>query len=143
MHVSTPDLLRAAAEEVRKGWTRFVREDALGNVCALGALDRVTGVRDYVLAWSYVELAHPDLVAALARAIGNASPDAEEQSVAIADWNNAGRQTAANVAATLEFAALCVDQARTTTDEHHEDLLTRGDRRGCSPRFGTAGEDEG
>ena len=132
--MTVPEILRQAAVEVRKGWTRFTREDAQGRVCALGALDRASGAsRSWV---AFAEYLKPEAVDALAAALGvvlarvpwvgapipNADP--------IALWNNAPDQTAENVATTMEFAAVLAEQAagaatRSAPQEEAPCLLTR------------------
>ncbi len=124
--MTVPDILRAAAGEVRKGWTRFVRRNSDDEVCALGALDRVVGstyVGEKVIAVESVEFANPAAVAALLRVIMPAAQPIPQDpryyrigdrvsfgGTLIADWNNAPERTAEDVAIAMEFAALVVDQ---------------------------------
>jgi hypothetical protein len=44
--MDTLDVLIAARAEVEKGWRKGGQEDKDGNVCALGAVWRVSGVRE-------------------------------------------------------------------------------------------------
>lgn len=108
--MTTAEILRAAATEVRKGWVQHYLIDYRNRVCALGALYRVvTGDADRRLPND-----HPAIVALTAYLPADTSrwrmrPVPRDWK--IADWNNAEDQTAENVALTMEFAALCAEQA--------------------------------
>lgn len=107
--MTTPELLRAAAGEVRNGWTQGIRHDGdTGNVCALGALENA--------AWKNGAAPQHwadgtwDAVQALGRVIGPPHCYGEGVTYKIAHWNNAPDQTAENVAVAMEYAALCAEQ---------------------------------
>ncbi len=118
--MTTPEILRAAAAEVRKGWVRHIRHDDHGFVCALGAIENAVAGRTLTMQeaidhwWSVVE--DSDAVVTLQRVVG---------AQRIAPWNNAYDQTAENVAATMELAAICSEQehaAPAAADAVREDV---------------------
>lgn len=54
--MNTLDVLIAARAEVEKGWCKKDLEDSVGNVCVVGAIERVTcggrGKRNFAPGWS-------------------------------------------------------------------------------------------
>jgi hypothetical protein len=93
--MTVPELLRAAAARVRRGWCQGTLFDEHDNVCALGAIDRLA--ENYDLAHAATEM--------LESLIGPSRDYA-----AIPKWNDAEGQTAENVATAMELAALCWEQ---------------------------------
>jgi hypothetical protein len=107
MTTSTGDKLRAAAQRVRSGWTRWVFREEDGRVCAAGALGLTYGPGVCQQVYAHAEELH-----ALARALGFYRPvgNAIGALLVIQHWNDTKGQTAANVAMTLELAALIADE---------------------------------
>lgn len=111
--MTTPEQLRAAAGLVRGGWCQGFLVGPNQHVCAVGALAAARfGHRHYGVCAAAAE--SPALTA-LARALG--APDSRtsypENWDYIVRWNNATGQTAENVAATMEYAALLIEQETT------------------------------
>lgn len=122
--MTTVEVLRKAAAVVRNGWTTHTRRDGMGRHCALGAIDVVViGEQKegdfYVFSEGFMGLRpiQPgvDAIAALAALL----PDIDfpagcdrvmRDSHKVAAWNNVGN-TAENVAATMEYAALLAEEA--------------------------------
>jgi hypothetical protein len=106
---TTSEILRRAAQVVReRGWTQHVLVDRYGRVCALGALHFAEG-RSAGSGFRRTES-----VIALANVISQRfglrlNKGAEGNAIAI--WNNAPERTPEEVALTMEFAALCAEQA--------------------------------
>jgi hypothetical protein len=102
---TTGDQLRDAATRVRNGWTRWEFQDGQGHVCAAGALGMISGhdVCRQVLV-------HAEALYALARALGKPRGNALMALIAIQGWNDAEGQTAENVAAGFELAAILADE---------------------------------
>jgi hypothetical protein len=100
---TTGDILRAAAARVRRGWCQGQLDDGKGNVCAVGAImyshsePDILPLRDVVV--RALALPVPPLIGS------EVEPDCP-----IPIWNDAPGQTAANVAAGLEYAALVWEQ---------------------------------
>lgn len=108
--MTTPEVLRAGAAKVRTGWVRGWRHqrDAAGldQVCALGALEGPLG--------EYAEVVHQEAVKALARLLPQ-RPSSWQSAIMcaahnVAHWNNSPDQTQENVAATMELAAILLEQ---------------------------------
>jgi len=106
--MTTSEILRQAAVEVRKGWCRYVLEDDDRNVCANGALARIC----FGCATEALNVKHRNYIhfRAAQGVIGEVLGLGDAPAFAIPVWNNATRQTQENVATTLEYAAMLWDQ---------------------------------
>lgn len=72
LNEQTADALDRAAAEVDKGWCRGVSHDSYGNVCAMGAFDRVS-VR--TANWLYLyDTARKELLTVLAEQYNTTNP---------------------------------------------------------------------
>lgn len=91
---NTAQILRAAARRVRRGWCQHEMSDEHGNVCAIGGIAR------------YVETTTADDILARRTLIRALDLNGGSGFAAIPHWNDAPGQTAENVAAGLEYAAL-------------------------------------
>jgi hypothetical protein len=114
MDKNTADILRAAAARVRQGWTQMVMVNA-NKVCALGAIGTVGGATGWYLFASCVFQQHSDTIIHLQRAlalptVADSGYEWARYTNAIGAWNDAEGQTAENVAAGLEYAALIWEQ---------------------------------
>jgi hypothetical protein len=100
--MNTAEILRAAAARVRARWDR----GGLSGHCALHAVRKTLRIREpqriYELEGPIVYVAQV-VVDALALPI---SPMFDDAGTRVYDWNDAEGQTAENVAAGLEYAAL-------------------------------------
>ena len=109
--MTTADILRQGAVELqRRGWTQFIRHEdltaAAGRMCAIGAIEAGAGCP-----WQ-AEIDCPDALRALAAILPpQTSRYTTPEVITITSWNNAAEQTAENVIATLELAAICAEQA--------------------------------
>jgi len=116
--------LRAAAERIRRGWVQgSLYYD--GRVCAVGAIvdadQRLCDVFNFTDLPADLQLA----IREVARLLKLPHSNASRTSVAsITTWNDADGQTAENVAASLEYAALLFEQ---------EQAQRRGDERSDQP----------
>lgn len=115
--MNTAEILRAAAARVRQGWCQDQLDDGIG-VCAFGALNTVLhGHAHYIDA----DPKSLELAPLIMRACGLPGPTrppyVAEAIDAVIEWNNAEGQTAENVAAGLEYAALVWEQQQ---QQQHE-----------------------
>jgi hypothetical protein len=112
--MNTAEILRAAAERVRQGWCQEVIRSARG-VCAIGAIGVAGGmIRGDA---ECVFNAHKETLRHLQRALNlPAVTDVKNPlpfylcTGPIGKWNDGFDQTAENVAAGLEFAAVVWEQ---------------------------------
>lgn len=127
--MNTAEMLRTAAKHVRRGWCQEVLSNANGEVCAVGALNYVHHHDPFHGYGNDV----PALARVVAEALGlpvdaafayAAVPD-WHYALAVVDWNNDPGQTAENVAAGLEFAAIIVEASGVTPApfNHEESCL--------------------
>lgn len=122
--MNTAEILRAAAQRVRRGWCQNHLADGLGGVCAQGAVMEVMWADPEYL--SGREFKSPGLredFKAITAVFGpvhealGANHSFIPTSV-IKDWNNASGQTAENVAATLELAAILWEEKQKRKDQY-------------------------
>lgn len=106
--MTTGEILRSAAARVRQGWCQHLLRVGGSHVCALGALG-VTPSFDIRLTTD-----QQAAVLAIVRALGLRSndPDFVCPYALVTVWNDAKGQTAENVAAGLEYAALVWEQSQ-------------------------------
>lgn len=114
--MNTAEILRAAAARVREGWTQDGYADGFGGVCAIGAMAVVTGLSeerivngDYRGEVCFIE----ETVGAYVSGALRLTTDRCCRS-GLPRWNDAEGQTAENVAAGLEYAALLWEQEQAT-----------------------------
>lgn len=93
---STPEILRLAAAEVRKGWCQHRTRDRDANMCAVGAIRVAAGGAHHENTWT---AAYKYLCQTLGLHF-----------LQLSDWNDAPGQTAENVATAMEYAALLFEQ---------------------------------
>lgn len=126
--MTTADILRESATIIRTtGWARFIRLDPFnGGRCALGAIDKAMHLDSYTDGcWKYP--AGTAAITAVVQALRLEPLEVhayDREAWAIADWNNDPTQTAENVAAGLEFAALYVEQQALVAETAHEVVVS-------------------
>lgn len=121
---TTADILRAAATRVRQGWCQHVLFDRRGGVCALGAVAWAHGARSTDEVFRLPDSWQDDVTAL--------STTLRVHGVNIVDWNNAREQTAENVAAGLEYAALVWEQEQQAIGVA-SDVVTTSDLQARNP----------
>jgi hypothetical protein len=97
-----PDILRKAANVVRKGWVQGELEDPMGRHCALGALRTVSDVELYTMPLPQDPVFAE--VTLLADLIGP-NPHTTDAHSTLTDWNDEPGRTADDVITLLEQAA--------------------------------------
>lgn len=107
-------ILRKAAEGLRVlGFTKFIRHDDKGRMCALGAIEHALGPHmSFLVADDHLAV----------KAFAQHVPDISKQtwsgnplSYCIAEWNNAPERTAEEVIATFLAAAACEEHKEQET----------------------------
>lgn len=106
---SIPEILRGAAALVRRGWHQGAAVDETGTrFCALGAIAKEMGDIEFTSTVMPAERI-------LARALGRSAPYDASYRRCVAFWNDEKGQTAKNIAAGLELAAILAEQEQITT----------------------------
>lgn len=111
--VTIAQVLRAAAVVVRHGWCQGSKYDAQGNACAYGAIEPLSWCSGFIA---------DEPARFVEAALGLTAQTTELRPLAF--WNDAEGQTAENVAAGLEYAALIWEQeARESAAPRHPEVM--------------------